>query len=35
MKSLGRAALATLRPSARARPASPGSILVLHELLLL
>ena len=34
MKSLGRAALATLRPSARARPASPSSILVLHELLL-
>ena len=34
MKSLGRAALATLRPSARQRPASPRSILVLHELLL-
>jgi hypothetical protein len=34
IKSLGRAALSTLRPAARTRPENPRSILVLHELLL-
>ena len=34
MKSLGRAALAALRPAARARAERPRTILVLHELLL-
>ena len=34
MKSLGRAALATMRAAPRQRPAHPRSILVLHELLL-
>lgn len=34
IKSLGRAALSTLRPAARTRPEKPRSILVLHELLL-
>jgi ADP-heptose:LPS heptosyltransferase len=34
MRSLGRAALSSMRPAARARPENPRSILVLHELLL-
>jgi ADP-heptose:LPS heptosyltransferase len=34
MKSLGRAALSSLRPVPRTRPREPRSILVLHELLL-
>lgn len=34
MRSLGRAALSSIRPAPRARPGNPRSILVLHELLL-
>jgi len=34
MRSLGRAALSSMRPAPRARPENPRSILVLHELLL-
>jgi ADP-heptose:LPS heptosyltransferase len=34
MRSLGRAALSSMRPTPRARPENPRSILVLHELLL-
>jgi ADP-heptose:LPS heptosyltransferase len=34
MRSLGRAALSSIRPAARLRPDDPRSILVLHELLL-
>jgi ADP-heptose:LPS heptosyltransferase len=34
MRTFGRAALQSIRPISRARPAEPGRILVLHELLL-